>query len=102
VLFLCTFHSTYTPPEEMRLMCVERGRGERTRLDDINKHCLTEFRAHWSCLDNNNQQMWHCRAQEKPLNDCVFKSLVPPQAPLLSPFNPSHHLPQLLTRGIHF
>ncbi|RPB26338.1 NADH-ubiquinone oxidoreductase 20.8 kDa subunit [Terfezia boudieri ATCC MYA-4762] len=44
-------------------------------LDDLNKHCLAEFRAHWSCLDNNNQQMWHCRTQEKPLNDCVFKSL---------------------------
>jgi CHCH domain len=46
------------------------------RLDDINKHCLTEFRKHWTCLENNNQQLWQCRPAEWKLNKCVFDSLV--------------------------
>jgi len=46
------------------------------RIDDINKSCLEQFRAHWECLDNNNQQMWHCRPQEWKLNGCVFDKLV--------------------------
>lgn len=48
----------------------------RYRLDDVNKHCLAEFRAHWQCLDNNNQQLWQCRKFERPLNKCVFDNLV--------------------------
>ena len=50
------------------------------RLSDINKSCLTEFRKHWECLDNNNQQLWHCRRPEKTLNACVFEKLVGPSA----------------------
>jgi len=46
------------------------------RLEDINKSCLTEFRRHWECLENNNQQLWQCRKVEKPFNKCVFDSLV--------------------------
>jgi hypothetical protein len=46
------------------------------RLEDVNKHCLTEFRKHWECLDNNNQQLWQCRKFERPLNKCVFDNLV--------------------------
>lgn len=46
------------------------------RIDDINKHCLTEFRKHWTCLDNNNQQLWQCRPAERKLNKCVFENLV--------------------------
>ncbi len=46
------------------------------RIDDINRSCLEQFRAHWECLDNNNQQMWHCRPQEWKLNGCVFDKLV--------------------------
>lgn len=46
------------------------------RLDDINKHCLQEFRRHWECLDNNNQQLWQCRGAERQLNKCVFENLV--------------------------
>jgi hypothetical protein len=41
------------------------------RLEDVNKHCLTEFRKHWECLDNSNQQLWQCRKWERPLNKCV-------------------------------
>lgn len=46
------------------------------RLDDINKSCLEEFRKHWTCLDNNNQQLWQCRKLERGLNKCVFDNLV--------------------------
>ncbi|KAI9822875.1 MAG: hypothetical protein M1832_002900 [Thelocarpon impressellum] len=44
-------------------------------LEDINKHCLAEFRKHWECLENNNQQLWHCRRPETKLNRCVFDNL---------------------------
>ncbi|KZF20628.1 NADH dehydrogenase, alpha subcomplex, subunit 8 [Xylona heveae TC161] len=44
-------------------------------LEDINKNCLTEFRKHWECLENNNQQLWHCRRPERTLNKCVFDKL---------------------------
>ena len=46
------------------------------RLEDVNKSCLEEFRQHWECLDNNNQQLWQCRRWERPLNKCVFDNLV--------------------------
>jgi hypothetical protein len=45
-------------------------------IEDINKHCLTEFRKHWNCLENNNQQLWQCRPAEWKLNKCVFDNLV--------------------------
>lgn len=45
-------------------------------LDDVNKHCLAEFRKHWECLDDHNQQLWQCRKFERPLNKCVFDNLV--------------------------
>jgi hypothetical protein len=48
------------------------------RIEDVNKHCLAEFRKHWQCLDNNNQQLWQCRPQEWKLNKCVFDNLVRP------------------------
>ncbi|KAJ2991126.1 hypothetical protein NUW58_g2633 [Xylaria curta] len=44
-------------------------------IDDINKHCLEEFRKHWQCLDNNNHQLWQCRKAEWKLNQCVFDNL---------------------------
>lgn len=46
------------------------------RIEDINKSCLEEFRSHWECLDNNNQQLWQCRPAEWKLNKCVFQNLV--------------------------
>jgi hypothetical protein len=45
-------------------------------IEDVNKHCLAEFRKHWTCLDNNNQQLWQCRPAEWKLNKCVFDNLV--------------------------
>ncbi|TVY65688.1 NADH-ubiquinone oxidoreductase 20.8 kDa subunit [Lachnellula suecica] len=44
-------------------------------IEDVNKHCLEEFRKHWTCLDNNNQQLWQCRPAEWKLNKCVFDNL---------------------------
>ena len=53
------------------------------RIDDINKNCLEQFRAHWECLDDNNQQLFHCRTQEWKLNGCVFDKLVSKRARLV-------------------
>ncbi len=46
------------------------------RLKDINENCLDQFRKHWECLEQNNQQLWHCRPAERSLNACVFEKLV--------------------------
>jgi len=61
------------------LDCMREGR-KVTRcaasvLSDVNKHCLQEFRKHWECLENNNQQLWQCRKWERPLNKCVFENI---------------------------
>ena len=52
------------------------------RLEDVNKSCLEQFRTHWQCLENNNQQLWQCRPDEWKLNKCVFEKLVR-RSPLL-------------------
>ena len=60
------------------------GKGGRTaladrgchRLEDINRSCLDQFRTHWQCLENNNQQLWQCRGEEWKLSACVFDKLV--------------------------
>ncbi|KXX82340.1 NADH dehydrogenase [ubiquinone] 1 alpha subcomplex subunit 8 [Madurella mycetomatis] len=44
-------------------------------LEDINKSCLEQFRTHWQCLENNNQQLWQCRPAEWKLNKCVYENL---------------------------
>jgi NADH dehydrogenase (ubiquinone) 1 alpha subcomplex subunit 8 len=44
-------------------------------LEDINKHCLEEFRMHWQCLEQQSHQLWGCRPAEKLLNKCVFDKL---------------------------
>ncbi|KAI4274774.1 MAG: hypothetical protein LQ337_003681 [Flavoplaca oasis] len=59
--------------------CMKEGR-KVTRcaasvIDDITKNCLQEFRNHWECLEDNNQQLWHCRKWEWRLNGCVFQKL---------------------------
>lgn len=46
------------------------------RLEDINTHCLEEFRKHWKCLDNENHQLWQCRPEEWKLNKCAYDKLV--------------------------
>lgn len=45
-------------------------------ISDINKECLDQFRTHWQCLENHNQQLWNCRSEERRLNKCVFDKLV--------------------------
>ncbi|KAL8844105.1 MAG: hypothetical protein Q9176_001511 [Flavoplaca citrina] len=59
--------------------CMKEGR-KVTRcaasvIDDITKNCLQEFRNHWECLEDNNQQLWQCRKWEWRLNGCVFQKL---------------------------
>ena len=43
-------------------------------IADINKECLDQFRTHWQCLENHNQQLWNCRSEERRLNKCVFET----------------------------
>lgn len=61
-------------------VCVKKGpvgkADKVSRLKDINTHCLEEFRRHWTCLENGNQQLWQCRPQEWKLNKCVYENLV--------------------------
>ena len=66
------------------------GAGTR-RLDDINKNCLEEFRKHWECLEQNNQQLWQCRRPETKLNGCVFDKLVSPSHPNKRSKNADEH-----------
>ncbi|PQE17871.1 hypothetical protein CJF30_00010387 [Rutstroemia sp. NJR-2017a BBW] len=67
-------------PGKGEIVCMKEGRRvtrcAKSVIEDINKHCLEEFRKHWTCLDNNNQQLWQCRPQEWKLNKCVFENLV--------------------------
>ena len=58
------------------------------RLEDINRTCLDQFRSHWQCLENNNQQLWQCRGEEWKLSACVFDKLVssPPPFETSGPF----------------
>ncbi|KAK1828617.1 hypothetical protein QBC39DRAFT_264820, partial [Podospora conica] len=59
--------------------CLKEGRRvtrcARSVLEDINTHCLEQFRSHWKCLDNNNHQYWQCRPDEWMLNRCVFEKI---------------------------
>ncbi|KAK6521148.1 hypothetical protein TWF506_001379 [Arthrobotrys conoides] len=66
-------------PGRGELDCMREGR-KVTRcavsvLEDINTHCLQQFRAHWDCLEKKNHQLWKCRPQEKYLNTCVFEKM---------------------------
>ncbi|USP80609.1 hypothetical protein yc1106_07883 [Curvularia clavata] len=59
--------------------CMKEGR-KVTRcaasvIKDINENCLSQFRTHWQCLENHNQQLWNCRSEERKLNKCVFDKL---------------------------
>ncbi|KZZ98950.1 NADH:ubiquinone oxidoreductase 20.8kD subunit [Moelleriella libera RCEF 2490] len=59
--------------------CMKEGRRvtrcAQSVLKDINTHCLDQFRKHWECLDDRNQQLWQCRPAEWKLNKCVYDNL---------------------------
>ncbi len=72
-------------------MCRTATADNDPRIEDINKSCLEQFRTHWQCLENNNQQLWQCRPAEWKLNKCVYDNLVrrppspiPPSDPTLT------------------
>ncbi|KAK9447753.1 NADH-ubiquinone oxidoreductase [Limtongia smithiae] len=44
-------------------------------LEDINKHCPSEFKAHWECLEQRNHELEKCRLPETYLNKCVGQFL---------------------------
>ncbi|KAK0634061.1 hypothetical protein B0T14DRAFT_492103 [Immersiella caudata] len=66
-------------PGKGEFECLKEGRRvtrcARSVIKDINANCLDQFKAHWECLENNNQQMWQCRQKEWSLNKCVFDKL---------------------------
>ncbi|KAG9304456.1 hypothetical protein G9A89_020020 [Geosiphon pyriformis] len=59
--------------------CLKEGRKvTRCAIDlirRIRENCDKELDAHWICLDRNNQEYFHCRPEEKPLNACVLNAL---------------------------
>jgi hypothetical protein len=79
-----------------RVMVRHNANCEMCSIEDINTHCLAEFRKHWTCLDNNNQQLWQCRPAEWKLNKCVFENLV-----YISPYT-SNELEPALSRPKSF
>ncbi|KAI1004549.1 hypothetical protein K3495_g3661 [Podosphaera aphanis] len=66
-------------PGKAEFECLKEGRRvtrcARSVIEDVNKHCLDQFRKHWTCLEDNNQQLWQCRPAEWKLNKCVFENL---------------------------
>ncbi|KAM4065395.1 CHCH domain-containing protein [Hirsutella rhossiliensis] len=74
--------------------CMKEGRRvtrcAQSVIQDINTHCLAEFRKHWECLDDRNHQLWQCRPAEWKLNKCVFDNIklekkIPDQPPNVVP-----------------
>lgn len=59
--------------------CLKEGRRvTRCAIDvltQLNKHCFDEFKLHYSCLEQNNHNLGHCRSSEKVFNQCVFTNL---------------------------
>ncbi|KAJ0327173.1 hypothetical protein COL5a_006350 [Colletotrichum fioriniae] len=67
------------------------------RLKDINTHCLEQFKAHWTCIENRNHQLYQCRPAEWKLNKCVYENLkleknIPDQRPGATPVELRHHM----------
>ena len=42
----------------------------------MKENCNSEFTAHWTCLDNNNQDYWRCRKTQAPYDKCVLDKMV--------------------------
>lgn len=62
-------------------------------IKDINENCLAEFRTHWQCLENHNQQLWNCRSEERKMNKCVFEKLV--RSPNIVMCAVTHNVPEI-------
>ncbi|KAF4827593.1 NADH-ubiquinone oxidoreductase 20.8 kDa subunit [Colletotrichum tropicale] len=66
-------------------------------IKDINTHCLEQFRAHWTCVENRNHQLYQCRPMEWKLNKCVYENLklekhIPDQRPGVTPVELRPHM----------
>ncbi|KAI3626597.1 hypothetical protein CBS9595_001958 [Malassezia furfur] len=61
--------------------CLKEGRRVTRCAQDLikrmNENCQKEWDAHWQCLEMNNQELFACRKQERPLNKCVLDQLIP-------------------------
>lgn len=69
-------------------------------IEDINTHCLAEFRKHWECLDDRNHQLWQCRPAEWKLNKCVYDNLVGSLSSAFPPDASRLTIPQKLVKKI--
>ncbi|KAJ1647355.1 ndufa8, NADH-ubiquinone oxidoreductase complex I 19kd subunit [Coemansia erecta] len=58
-------------------------------LQKIESKCLDEFRNHWRCLDEKNQEFGRCRVPERAYNECLFRAFgwkkVVPDSPANKP-----------------
>ncbi|KAL0255465.1 hypothetical protein I308_100269 [Cryptococcus tetragattii IND107] len=57
------------------MLCRKVTRCAQELISKLRETCLTEFDAHWQCLEKNNQYFQACRKPEKALNQCVFTKL---------------------------
>jgi len=59
--------------------CLKEGRRVTRCATDLitrmRENCLTQFEAHWNCLEHNNQEYYLCRKPERSLNACMFEKL---------------------------
>ncbi|KAJ1922598.1 ndufa8, NADH-ubiquinone oxidoreductase complex I 19kd subunit [Tieghemiomyces parasiticus] len=58
--------------------CLKEGaRVTRCSIDLLTKlreRCHKQLTAHWNCLELNNHELYSCRPEEQPLNECIFKN----------------------------
>ncbi|KAJ1656976.1 ndufa8, NADH-ubiquinone oxidoreductase complex I 19kd subunit [Dispira simplex] len=57
--------------------CLKEGaRVTRCSIDLLTKlreKCRPELTKHWNCLELNNHDLFYCRQEETPLNQCIFE-----------------------------
>eukprot|EP01135_Chromosphaera_perkinsii_P010725 Nk52_evm4s2209 gene=Nk52_evmTU4s2209 len=42
---------------------------------ELRQNCNEEYTNHWTCLDNNNQDMTKCGPTKEEYNECVFQKM---------------------------
>ena len=59
--------------------CLDQGKAvsdcARSFLMKIRKHCRSEFRDHWDCLDKHNLQLSHCAKYQPRFDQCVLERI---------------------------
>jgi len=59
--------------------CLKEGRRVTRCATDLiakmRENCLQSFDQHWKCLEQNNQEYYACRKEERTLNQCMFEKM---------------------------